>query len=272
MASIDQNKISTVIENIRSLKSQEQSNKQTQENIQEAVELMPDIIQCFVTTDKTFEFYRVTKASSLSDDKESNKVKTFSYPPKDKCDIARANIKEYPVLYVASNISTAIKESMCEENTEVYLTKWTLSKAENVNICSLLSEYKDESETNIIDENPDHFIRENKKENSTGEENAIIKKEITKLFLDDSYDASSKIGHYLLYEHKKAQVDILMYPSKANNERYYNYAISPEFTDKYLKLAEIKKGIVYKNSKGELDFKTKQSGRIVGGQIHWNQT
>jgi hypothetical protein len=269
MSTIDHEKISAVIENIHSLKEESQATNETKQNIREAIDLMPDIIQCYVTEDKKFEFYRVTKVSSLSSAEESKRVQTFSYPPKDKCDMARANIEKHPVLYVASNISTAIKESMCEEGNEVFLTKWTLNKAENVNICSLLSEYKDNTKTNIIKENPDNFIKENKQEKNSRQETSIIKKELTKLFLEDSYEASSKIGHYLLYEHKQAQVDIIMYPSTANKEQYYNYAISPDFTDKHVILQEIKRGKVKKTKQGEFEFISLSEGRIEGDKIKW---
>ncbi len=182
--------------------------------------------------------YRVVKEKLM--DQDRNRIATFSYPPADKCMQARANLAGCPVFYVADNPVTALRESDCPPEEIVYLSKWQFRQPRNALIYLFLNEEQNHPAfwTPILAEREQ--LLSSAARRSPAQEESL--KELYYLywsvFTGEAYDLSALIGHYLLYDHPEP-VDILLYPSLADEKRSCNLAIATRFADAHFKLAKV---------------------------------
>lgn len=82
-------------------------------------------VRSFGEESEPLTFWRISNHSGLDPKKRGD----FAHPSSSKCSRQRANIAGYPVMYVASDPMTAIREmkKSLPVNTNFYLSKWTLN-------------------------------------------------------------------------------------------------------------------------------------------------
>ncbi len=184
--------------------------------------------------------YRVIKERLLEKAEDRNSIQAFSYPPTEKCELSRANQAGCPVLYVADNPVTALRESRCEPGEIVCISKWQFSQPRNALFYLLLNEKQNHPEfwTPILKERE---LLLHQSGTLTEEEEKVVKKLhqlYCEVFTAEDYALSALIGHYLLYDHPEP-LDILLYPSQADQGRSCNLAIATRYADQHFKLAKI---------------------------------
>ena len=219
-----------------------------------------------------FHLYRVRSQNGIGEEESVNQIKTFSYPSPQKCKTARANKEGCPVFYVADNPGTALKEAGCEQGEEVYVSEWQVTKAEKAGLFLFFDHA-------LPAEHPWEKIRagqEKQFNQSLAAAPEPIRKKWTQLhtaickaFLGKDYQISSLIGHQLLHAHKESHVQLLVYPSTVEGEKYCNLAIHPQFADTHLQM-----GRIWKIRITDEAFKTRpevlQTGYISGETISWH--
>ena len=83
-----------------------------------------------------FPFYRVRRSVNRQENINSNR--TFSYPPSERTNTGRCNIKGNPVFYTTKGKNTAFLESRSRESDELYFSEWEMRPQRPIVICSYL--------------------------------------------------------------------------------------------------------------------------------------
>lgn len=188
-------------------------------------------------------FYRARTFSSFHSNFNKNDnvflVKSFSYPPKDKTELNRANWNNFPVFYAASNILVSEMEMKKNENY-IFISCWK-SKKELIVIPfinSLISKSNNAKE--IKDKISNSFKIQfgkdiHKAQKILDEFNQKqFSKRIEKL---NDYKYSAWNSYRYLYELRdRIKIDAIAYPTILNTSKGINFAIHPEFVDSYMEL------------------------------------
>lgn len=243
---------------------------EAQKVLLDALKYIPHLIYEF-NKDDGFDtkLYRAQNAETIEKHNHINQINAFSYPPPDKCKVARANKKGFPVFYVSETSETAIKESRCETGDMIYLSEWEMDIDKKFRVCSFLTA-EDMKNTNIkiASLHRDNYIEALNKVSSEDKKKIEIIHEIySDIFMEEEYKVSSIVGHYLLCDQNKESVDLLFYPSKANGYRYSNIAIAADFSDRYLKLNKVSK---VKIGTDKSNYEIIKEGEITNKKIHWD--
>jgi hypothetical protein len=250
--------------------------KKFEEAKKQLIAVLPylDHLKYVYPTDKfPSKLYRVRPQEALEADESEAEIDTFSYPSAEKCHISRANIEGCPVFYVADNQETALKEASCKQEQIVFVSEWNFINPRNTSFFLFF-------EKHLPKEHPWEKVRA---QQATQFEEKLahmpqplqdqwrdLYKALCQVFMGEDYKVSSLIGHRLLYGKEQPHVQVLVYPSKAHNEKYCNLAIHPDFADEHLRLEKVfKMKITDENllRKPEL-LKT---GYAKDNKIIWNQ-
>lgn len=162
-------------------------------------------------------------------------IDCYSYKrPKNKVERNRANIKENPVFYCATDPKLAIEESKFLDTKIVFLSKWNLN-LENERYFPFFYETLNRRSTisNMMNDSISEMTKDWDEEPKSWYLNKL--KKFTDLFTyngDKFYNTSSAIAHKCLFEIGQLSKDsILVYPSVSKRGNKFNFAIKPEFVD-----------------------------------------
>lgn len=166
-------------------------------------------------------------------------IDCYSYKrPKKNVERNRANIKETPVFYCATDPKLAIEESKFLDTKIVFLSKWNLN-LENERYFPIFYETRNRRSTisNMMNDSISELTKDWDEEPKSWYLNKL--KKFTDLFTYDGnkfYNISSAIAHKCLFEIGQLSKDsILVYPSVSKRGNKFNFAIKPEFVDNKLK-------------------------------------
>lgn len=214
--------------------------------------------------------YRVSKKFPGFDE---DIKQSYSYPPKPKQQ--RANIAGKPVLYTSIDVLTALSEmkDSIEIDEVFYISKWRISFNKPVIAHTLiLNSTTTSSQGRIGDVSRELIqvlsmsIKNIPKKLQEGYIEAI--KQLGDLYATPSdlyYHITSAYSDNILYtiREQKAFVDMLIFPSVANNQKSINYAIHPGLADSdQMALKEVYKVELKKNS-----LKSEENSEISLGII-----
>jgi len=209
---------------------------------------------------------------------DTSKTGAFSYPPSPEK--GRANIKGQPVLYTADNPHTAIYENIVADTDgcvgkSFYLSEWKLRPGTTMNSILLLYGII-ESDHFYYEIAKDTFERIKKTMNiySRAGRNSLeyIAKSLGLLFKQNHHYLSSVLAHHWLYfdrENDTAHVDCLVYPSVQKIKSAVNYAFHPEFVDKYMYIASVKKIRINEIAVKGASFFLEQLGKVSEKSMNW---
>lgn len=208
--------------------------------------LLPQIIRLYKNLQTSpFTFYRVRPYNAEINIFDCSQ---FSFPPPVDSTLQRANLPGYPVFYTATDPLTAFSEVIKNvenfkknPNQKYLLSCWKIIPPFNMKLAHFL--YKS------VDKGNDFYelslFLENELEKSyhidLSNEKKIVLNKIyefcTKSFLNDqSYAVSSYLAFKYFYSPIEISADLLMYPSNSTKNRTVNFAINPQFVNKYMKL------------------------------------
>lgn len=219
------------------------------------------------------KLYRVRPEEGMDKEESIEEIGTFFYPDPEKCHTSRANIEGCPVFYVADNQETALKEASCKQSQIVYVSEWSFDHARNTSFFLFF-------EKPLSKEHPWEKARAQQAKNfeeklanmaqSTKEQWRALHAAFCQAFMGEDYKVSSLIGHRLLYGKEQPHVQVLVYPSKAHNEKYCNLAIHPDFADSHLRLEKVfKMKITDENLQKKPELL--ETGHVESDKIHWQK-
>lgn len=236
----------------------------------------------YLATDKSLpkKFYRLRKQTSIFNEKL---ISEYSYPPNDFVKtIQRANIPYHPVFYCSDNPSTAIMETVKDEEKVksdliYYMSEWETKDEQDIRICPFIFD-------NVSETNPYKHLSDINRiklfETMTGysdeEKNAMfeILKFLSNLFLfENTYVVSSYLAYINLYANHNFRPDIFIYPSVQNKRATVNFAIHPNAVIEKLILKRVFKMRLKSFNEITRDFTVSIGwlGQNKNGIIEWQQ-
>ena len=219
------------------------------------------------------KLYRVRPEDGIEADESIEEIDTFSYPVPEKCQVSRANIEGCPVFYVADNQETALKEASCKQSQIVFVSEWNFENSRNTSFFLFFEKPlpKNHPWEKVRAQQARYF--EEKLANiapSTKEQWQALHDALCQAFLGEEYKVSSLIGHRLLYGKEQPHVQVLVYPSKAHNDKYCNMAVHPNFADTHLKLEKVLK-MKITDENLQQSPQLLETGHVEGSKIHWKR-
>jgi hypothetical protein len=246
--------------------------------------IMPSLV--YNADQPNITLFRVTTEFENFD---KNKIECFSFPPSSQAKRNRANIANFPVLYTASDISTAVLEmkDQLKNGDRFYVSKWQTNFSKNhiahwlaINSITLKNE-------NVVSEiaksQVDYLSRFIKNVPNNYEEGFLFSiEEMGNLFTHkgvDLYHITSAYCHQLLYDSReldpKIEIDFLVYPSVQNDHESLNIVFHPSMVEtKEIILKEIFEFTLKEN---KLNFKEEENlelifhgkAKVENNKINW---
>lgn len=211
--------------------------------------IMPSLV--YNVDQPTITLFRVT---SKFENFDKNKIQCFSFPPSSQAKRNRANIENFPVLYTASDILTAVLEmkDKLQNGDRFYISKWqtNFSKShtahwlainsitlKNEDVVSDIAKSQVKTLSRLIKNIPNNYLE--------GFISSI--EEMGNLFShkgEDFYHITSSYCHELLHNSRelesKIEIDFLVYPSVQNHHESLNVVFHPSMVEsKEIVLKEI---------------------------------
>jgi hypothetical protein len=169
----------------------------------------------------------------------------YTYPPKNYVKNQRANIDKQPVLYTSIHPKTATLEYVINQKNKekvdlLALSVWNVNCDRNIRVVNFLNEKTTSDDIRFLGRNSDKSFKNYVKKEFLNENvSALI--ELRDFYINSFCEKgkhifSSFLSHYFLY---KANVDVIIYPSIAQNNSSLNIVFNTDFADKYLNLQRV---------------------------------
>jgi len=227
-------------------KSPNRFEKRLNELFMGKLQIMPYLIYLASDTSLPKQFYRLRKQTASFNERL---ISEYSYPPNHYVKtVQRANIPYHPVFYCSDNPSTAIQETIkddekANEKAVYYMSEWTTRDEQDIRVCPYIFD-------NVAETNPYRRLSEINKiklfeqmaEHTEDEKNGMfeILKFLSNLFTyENTYVVSSYLAYINLYAPHNFRPDIFIYPSVQTNKTTVNFAIHPNAVIEKLKLKRI---------------------------------
>ncbi len=190
----------------------------------------------------TITLYRVT---TVFENFDKNKTRSFSFPTSSLAKRNRANIKGFPVLYTASDISAAVLEmkDKLQNGERFYVSKWQTNFSKShiahwlaINSITLKNE---DTVSDIAKSQVNTLSRLIKNVPNNYKEGFLSSiEEMGNLFShkgEDFYHITSSYCHELLFDSRelksKIEIDFLVYPSVQNHHESLNVVFHPSMVE-----------------------------------------
>lgn len=244
------------------------------------LKVMPYLI--YLASDKSIpkKFYRLRKKT---DSFNERLISEYSYPPNHYVKtVQRANIPYHPVFYCSDNPSTAIQETIkddqkANDKTIYYMSEWITRDDQEIRICPYIFD-------NVADSNPYKVLSEINKTklfeqmigHTEDEKNGMfeILKFLSNLFTyENTYIVSSYLAYINLYAPHNLKPDIFIYPSIQTQKTTVNFAIHPNAVIEKLKLSRVFKMRLkeYNNLSNKFSVSIQWVGHNNNGVIKWTE-
>lgn len=238
------------------------------------------IAKPFERGSESLKLYRITPEFEGFD---KNNLDHYSFPPREKTNEGRANVKGHPVLYCAFDETTALLEMKQQLVTgaKFYLSCWEMEFSRDVIAHTLFYNSKSLNVDGIIAE-----IAENEKKQLIQIAGELAPdacegflhsvKKMNDLFCssgDENYHITSAYAHEILYGNKIQEeginVSFIMYPSLVNGESGLNFAIHPDFVREMMTLKSVTEVTFTNKDDDNLGVIVHKKGDVVGDAIEW---
>ncbi len=200
--------------------------------------------QLYNTEQFNGNYYRVRPYKEI---KNHHSFSEYSYPPHEFVKNQRANIKNHPVLYLSLHPKTSVLEYIVNQKDDSYnellsLSVWNVNCDRDIRVINLLNEKTTKGATSFLGLHNTQSFKEYTESNfNTKDSKYLI--ELYQYFINsfcvkNDHIFSSYIAHKYLYTNEH-QVDVLIYPSLAQDNTSINLAFNKSFSDKYLNLKRV---------------------------------
>lgn len=208
----------------------------------------------------------------------------YHHPPRQSCNMGRANFIGNPVFYGAISAEIAVRELMFQDRRiknedKVFISEWKLNVPGKFYIAFLM--YPEKTfENSLYDQfeqiSIDQFNKlVNKKKDFDGELYKALYQKIGGYFINggsESYPLTAFIASNLFYGGAEPHMNtsIIAYPTVSGMFNGINYAIEKNFAQRYLELKDIRYGTFGGFKNDGFVINTPKLCDIKDGKIEWS--
>lgn len=200
---------------------------------------------------KLDNLFRVRTFNSFDGVLDLTTKSSFYYPPSEFCSLNRCNVPNKQVFYGSVNINTALTETLNENESLCFISKWKVENFEKVDGVYFFGSKKNQKIKDHKLELMKNLTFEDSKVEVLDTIHNFIEEEFSTIFTNKNwYKFTAYLSNNLFYN-MGIEIGFLAYTSVKKANGAINYAIRKDIADKHLKLDK-----VYMCQVNEHNFKT----------------